>query len=57
MGGIVREGALNGATAFLSLVVSGPTRIIVSGNVLEDQEIEERIRFAIRLFLDGVRRR
>jgi TetR/AcrR family transcriptional regulator, mexJK operon transcriptional repressor len=45
------------ATAFLSLVVSGPTRIIVSGNVLEDQEIEERIRFAIRLFLDGVRRR
>lgn len=45
------------ATAFLSLVVGGPTRIIVSGNVIDDAELEERIHFAVRLFLDGVRRR
>jgi AcrR family transcriptional regulator len=45
------------AAAFLSLVVGGPTRIIVSGNIMDDAEIEERIRFAVGLFLNGVRRR
>jgi AcrR family transcriptional regulator len=45
------------ATSFLSLVVGGPTRIIVSGNVMDDAEIDERIRFAVGLFLNGVRRR
>jgi TetR/AcrR family transcriptional repressor of mexJK operon len=42
------------ATAFLSLVVGGPARIIVSGNRLDKQEIETRIRFAVSLFLNGV---
>jgi hypothetical protein len=45
------------ATAFLSLVVGGPARINVSENVLDEKEIETRIRFAVRLFLDGVRPR
>ena len=45
------------ATAFLSLVVGGPTRVIVSGNVMSEAEIEERIHFAVGLFLNGVRRR
>jgi TetR/AcrR family transcriptional repressor of mexJK operon len=45
------------ATAFLSLVVGGPARIIVSGNKLDDSEIEKHIRFAIGIFLDGVGRR
>jgi AcrR family transcriptional regulator len=45
------------AAAYLSLVVGGPTRIIVSGNVLGEAEIERRIRFAVGLFLNGVRRR
>lgn len=45
------------ATAFLSLVVGGPARVIVSGNVLDEQEIETRVRFAVGLFLNGVRRR
>jgi AcrR family transcriptional regulator len=45
------------AAAFLSLVVGGPTRIIVSGNVLGEAEIENRIRFAVGLFLNGVRHR
>jgi TetR/AcrR family transcriptional regulator, mexJK operon transcriptional repressor len=45
------------AAAFLSLAVGGPTRILVSGNVMDDAEIEERVRFAVGLFLNGVRRR
>ena len=45
------------ATAFLSLVVGGPARIIVSGNRLDDTEIEKHVRFAVGLFLVGVCRR
>ena len=45
------------AAAFLSLAVGGPARIIVSGNKLDDTEIEKHIRFAVGLFLVGVRRR
>lgn len=45
------------ATAFLSLVVGGPARIIVSGNRLDRRETEAHIRFAIGLFLRGVGRR
>jgi TetR/AcrR family transcriptional regulator, mexJK operon transcriptional repressor len=43
------------AAAFLSLVVGGPARMIVSGNALQRQEVEKRIRFAVGLFLNGVR--
>jgi TetR/AcrR family transcriptional repressor of mexJK operon len=42
------------ASAFLSLAVGGPARIIVSGNRLDDTEIEEHVRFAVGLFLVGV---
>jgi TetR/AcrR family transcriptional repressor of mexJK operon len=45
------------AVAFLSLAVSGPARVIVSGNALDDREINKRIRFAVALFLNGVRPR
>jgi AcrR family transcriptional regulator len=45
------------ATAFLSLVVGGPARIIVSGNVLDGTEMDKHIRFAVGLFLGGVGRR
>ena len=45
------------ANVFMSMVVSGPVRIIVSGNYLAPEEIDRRIRFAVRLFLDGARRR
>jgi TetR/AcrR family transcriptional regulator, mexJK operon transcriptional repressor len=43
------------ARVFLSMVVSGPVRIITSGNRLSHREIEERLQFAVRLFLDGAR--
>jgi AcrR family transcriptional regulator len=45
------------AAAFLSLVVGGPTRLIVSGNALDDAETETHIRFAVDLFLRGISRR
>jgi AcrR family transcriptional regulator len=45
------------AMVFLSMVVSGPVRVIVSGNRLTRAEIEDRLQFAIRLFLDGARAR
>jgi AcrR family transcriptional regulator len=45
------------AHVFLSMVVSGPVRIIVSGNRLTRTEIEDRLQFAIRLFLNGARAR
>jgi TetR/AcrR family transcriptional repressor of mexJK operon len=58
-----RQGKINvtepqrAAAAFLSLAVGGPARIIVSGNKLDDTEIEKHIRFAVGLFLVGVRGR
>jgi AcrR family transcriptional regulator len=45
------------ATSFLSLAAGGPARVIASGNVLEPDEIESRIHFAVALFLNGLRRR
>jgi TetR/AcrR family transcriptional repressor of mexJK operon len=45
------------ASAYLSLAVGGPARIIVSGNTLDDREIDTHIRFAIGLFMVGVLRR
>ena len=45
------------ATAFLSLAVGGPARVIVSGNRLDGKEVEKHIRFAVNLFLRGVGRR
>lgn len=45
------------ATAFLSLAAGAPSRIIVSGNSLDEREIQRHIRFAVNLFLLGVCRR
>ena len=45
------------ANVFMSMVVSGPVRIIVSGNELPEAEIDERVTYAVRLFLDGARPR
>jgi TetR/AcrR family transcriptional regulator, mexJK operon transcriptional repressor len=45
------------ANVFMSMVVSGPVRIMVSGNALSAAEIEQRIAFAVRLFLNGARSR
>jgi TetR/AcrR family transcriptional regulator, mexJK operon transcriptional repressor len=55
-----REGVINvteparAATAFLSLVVGGPARLIVSGNKVGKAELEKHIRFAVGIFMGGV---
>lgn len=56
-GQIVVGEPVRAATAFLSLVVGGPARLIVAGNLLDETELETRIRFAVGLFLRGVLRR
>ncbi|MEY2944024.1 MAG: hypothetical protein RLY97_2038 [Pseudomonadota bacterium] len=45
------------ANVFISMVVSGPVRIIVSGNYLDSQEMERRIAFSVNLFLNGIKNR
>jgi TetR/AcrR family transcriptional regulator, mexJK operon transcriptional repressor len=45
------------ANVFLSMVVSGPVRIIASGNAIEDDDLEARLAFSVRLFLQGARPR
>jgi AcrR family transcriptional regulator len=45
------------ANVFMSMVVSGPVRILVSGNSLPADELRARIAYAVRLFLDGARPR
>ena len=39
----------------MSMVIGGPVRMIVSGMNMTDDEIEERITFTVRLFVEGVR--
>ncbi len=45
------------AVAFLSLVVGGPARLIISGGTLSEEEIESRVEFSVQLFLNGIRPR
>jgi AcrR family transcriptional regulator len=45
------------AAVFLSMVVGGPARVIGSGNRLDPKDLEERITFGVKLFLNGVRAR
>lgn len=45
------------ANVFMSMVVSGPVRNIVSGHPLAEEVIDERVRYAVGLFLDGARPR
>jgi TetR/AcrR family transcriptional regulator, mexJK operon transcriptional repressor len=56
-GRLAIEDPEHAAFAFLSLAVSGPVRIVVSGKRLPEAEIDRRIDFAVRLFLDGARPR
>ena len=45
------------ANVFMSMVVGGPVRLIVSGNPISQQEIDDRIAFSIDLFLNGIKPR
>jgi AcrR family transcriptional regulator len=56
-GRVELEDPRRAANLFLSTVVGGPARILWSGNVLEPEELEERVRFSVRLFLRGALKR
>lgn len=44
-------------SAFLSLVVGGPARIIVAGDPVNPAKIERHLAFTVDLFLNGIRSR
>lgn len=45
------------AGTFMSMVVGGPVRFITSGNPLPKRQLDERVRFAVHLFLEGAKPR
>jgi TetR/AcrR family transcriptional regulator, mexJK operon transcriptional repressor len=45
------------ANVVMSMVVGGPVRSLLLGLALSREEIDKRIRFAVRLFLEGARAR
>jgi AcrR family transcriptional regulator len=45
------------ASAFMSMVISGQVRAIVSGRPLTEAEMDRKINFTVRLLLDGLRPR
>ena len=45
------------ASAFMSMVISGQVRAIVSGRPLTETEMDRKIYFTVRLLLDGLRPR
>ena len=45
------------ASAFMSMVISGQVRAIVSGRALTEAEIDKKIYFTVHLLLDGLRPR
>lgn len=42
------------ANIFMSMVASGPVRLLLSGTSLPEAEVGKRVRFAVQLFLKGV---
>ncbi|WP_159867494.1 TetR/AcrR family transcriptional regulator [Novosphingobium sp. 9U] len=56
-GRLVIDQPMLAANTFMSMVVGGPVRFITSGHPLEPDEIEARVAFAVRLFLQGARPR
>lgn len=52
-GRLAIEDATLSATVFMSMVVSAPVRFLISGNELPAQDVDQRVRFAVGLFLKG----
>lgn len=41
------------SVVFMSMVAGGPSRVIIAGTPISDEEIDKRILYAVRLFLNG----
>lgn len=56
-GALAIDDADMAANVFMSMVVSGPVRFLTSGNPLPEGDLQERVAFAVRLFLEGAKPR
>ena len=56
-GRLVVNDAVLAANTFMSMVVGGPVRFITAGHPLAAEDIDARVAFAVRLFLQGTRPR
>lgn len=54
-GSIAYSNPEQAAAAFMSEVVGGPVRFAVSGNFMTERQIEQRIAFTVKLFIEGVK--
>lgn len=52
-GRLAVEDPFAAANVFMSMVVSGPIRVLTSGNPMPAEQIEYRMRYSVRLFLSG----
>ena len=52
-GRLAIDDAMLSANVFMSMVVSAPVRFLISGNELPAQDVDHRVRYAVRLFLKG----
>jgi TetR/AcrR family transcriptional repressor of mexJK operon len=53
-GGVEVEDPEHAATAFLSMVVGGPARMLQARGQIDDAKLDEWVRYSVRLFLRGV---
>lgn len=56
-GNLALDDPFAAANAFMSMVVTGPVRFILAASPLPRDELDKRVAFGVRLFLDGARPR
>ena len=56
-GRLAIDDPIQAANLFMGMVVSGPARFMLAGNILTSAEIDRRVRYAVRLFLRGAETR
>lgn len=56
-GNLKIDDTMMAAHVFMSMVVSGPVRFILSGNPMPEKTLRVRVEYGVRLFLDGARPR
>jgi AcrR family transcriptional regulator len=56
-GNLALDDPFAAANAFMSMVVTGPVRYILAASPLPREELDKRVAFGVRLFLDGARPR
>lgn len=56
-GNLALDDPFAAANAFMSMVVTGPVRYILAASPLPQDELQKRVAFGVRLFLNGARPR